>query len=73
MCKEEKGSWRDKALSMAGQQRKTIKKYKNFLSKNIQRRPFKKAKSVLLNAIKLYDGKSKIIKLFEDKNIEPSN
>ena len=58
---------------MAGQQRKTIKKYKNFLSKNIQRRPFKKAKSVLLNAIKLYDGKSKIIKLFEDKNIEPSN
>ena len=73
LCKEEKGSWRDKALSMAGQQRKTIKKYKNFLSKNIQRRPFKKAKSVLLNAIKLYDGKSKIIKLFEDKNIEPSN
>ena len=73
MCKEEKGSWRDKALSMAGQQRKTIKKYKNFLSKNIQRGPFKKTKSVLLNAIKLYDGKSKIIKLFEDKNIEPSN
>lgn len=32
-----------------------------------------KQKDVLLNAIKLYDERSNIIKLFEDKNIKPSN
>ena len=27
----------------------------------------------MLNPIKLYDGRSKILKFFEDKNIKPSN
>ena len=34
---------------------------------------FEDQKDVLLNAIKLYDGRSRIIKLFGDKNIAPGD
>ena len=33
----------------------------------------KEQKDALLNAIRLYDGRSKITRLFENKDIEPSD
>ena len=52
---------------------KPLRSIKTFFQKKLKEDILKELKDVLLNEIKLYDGKSKIIKLFEDKNIKPSN
>ena len=53
--------------------KKNIKKYKNFFPKNFKGGTLKEQKAVLLNAINFYDGRSKIIRLFENKDIRPSH
>ena len=44
---------------------------KTFFPKNFKENILKEQKDVLLNAIRLYDSMGKIIRLFENKSIEP--
>ena len=46
---------------------------KTFFPKKWNEDILKEAKYVLLNTLKLYDGRRKIIKLFESKNIKTSD
>ena len=50
-----------------------MRSIKTFFPQKFKGKFLKEQKVVLLNSIKLYDDRSKIIKLFEDKNIMPIN
>ena len=50
-----------------------MKSIKNVFPNNFKENNLKEEKTVFLNAIKLYDGKSTIIRLFGNKYIEPSD
>ena len=76
--KEKSDSWRSKALDKARTifkhgKENPLKSVKTYYAKNFREGISKEQKDVLLNAIKFNDGRSKIIKLFEDKNIKLSN
>ena len=67
-----------KAFNMAkmiynNSKRNLLKSTKSLFTKNFKEGTTKEQRAVLLDAIKLYDGRSKIIRLFENKNIKPSN
>ena len=70
--KGKSSSGQDKDLDMTkrilkSSKEKPLKSIKYFFPKYFKERILKEQKDVLLNAIKLYDKKSKIIQLFEDK------
>ena len=71
VSKKESGFWQSKAFNMV----RIIynNNIRSFFPKNFKEGTIKEQKAVLLDAIKLYDGRSKIIRLFENKNIKPSN
>ena len=76
--KEKSDSWQDEVLNMAkiilkNSKEKLFKKVKTFFQKNFKYGILEEQKDVLLNAVRLYDSRSKIIKLFENKNIKSSN
>ena len=63
--KKESGFWQIKAFNMAkiiynNSKRNPLKSIKKLLLKNFREGTSKEQKVVLLNAIKLYDGRSKI-------------
>ena len=71
-------SWQEKALNMGkiilkNSKEKPLKSIKTFFPKNFKEEILKEQKYLLLKAVKLYDGRGKIIKLFEDKYVESSN
>ena len=71
-------SWTNEALIKTYKiflNRKTNPKKRNkkLLSKNFKENILEDQKNILINAMKLCNGKNKIIKLYEDKNIKPSN
>ena len=53
--------------------KKTIKEYKTFFPRTFKGGILKEQKDALLNALKNDDGRSKVIKLFGDKNIKPND
>ena len=71
-------SWKNKALKKADQiflDGKTIpkKEIKGFFPKNLIEDILEDQKNILINAMKVYNCRKKIIKLFEDKNIKTSS
>ena len=71
-------SWKNKALKKADQiflDGKTIpkKEIKGFFPKNLIEDILEDQKNILINAMKVYNCRKKIIRLFEDKNIKPSS
>ena len=71
--------WQSKAFSMEkiiynSSRKIPLRSIKIFFSKNFKEGTTKEQKAVLLNAVKLYDGTSKIIiRLFENKDIKPND
>ena len=53
--------------------RNSLKSLKSFFPKNFKEVSTKEQKDVLLDAIKPYDGRSKIIRLFVNNNIKQMN
>ena len=51
---------------------KQMKKTNKNLSKKVKKNTSQEQGNVLLNAMNLYEGRNKIIKLYEDRNIKPS-
>ena len=51
----------------------SLRSIKRFFPKNFKEGITKEQKVVLSDAIKIYDGRSKIIRLFENKAIKPSD
>ena len=78
VSKNESGFWQTKAFNMAkiiynNNKRNPLKSIKTFFPKNFKEGTTQKQKAVMLDAIKLYDSRRKIIRLFENKDIKPSN
>ena len=64
-------SWEKKPLTKANKNFKTNprKKAKSFFPKNFKEDILEDQNNILINEMKLYTDRNKIIKLFEDKNI----
>ena len=79
VSKTKSGFWQSKAFSMEkiiynSSRKIPLRSIKFFFSKNFKEGTTKEQKAVLLNAVKLYDGTSKIIiRLFENKDIKPND
>ena len=78
VSKKESGFWKIKAFNIAkiiynNSQRNPLKSLRSFFPKNFKEGTAKERKAVLLDATKVYDGRTKIIRLFENSSIKPSN